>query len=67
MLPAIGVQIGSSGSPGQPREIVADRTQCTAAARRRHEEVAHGWKELFRKGPTISVETSSVSMRNSSL
>ena len=25
--PAIGVQIGSSGSPGQPRETVAARTQ----------------------------------------
>lgn len=62
LLPEIGVQIGSSGSPGQPRDTVADNTQCTplAAAEANRSRMAG---KSCSGGPTISVEMSSVSMR----
>ena len=63
IIPSTGVQAGSSGSPGQPRETAAESTQCAPvrAAPRKRSRIAGNSRS---GGPTISVETSSVSMRN---
>jgi hypothetical protein len=42
-----GVQIGSSGSPGHPRETVACSVQWTPGASRGNEEIAHRRKQDF--------------------